>query len=231
MHGNSLINAVFHSSSGGSTENSGDLWSKQLPYLVSVPDFADSSPVRQWQQSLPPDQLRRAFAEIGGVSRIDVLATTGTGRVRQARVIGPSGQLIVSGPELRNRLGLRSTFVRFEAAPFSFGDSAPGSAQEPLPTTYGAVLNPPQPSLLPSPSPGLVAIGRGFGHGVGMSQWGAFALAQRGRSYEQILQHYYRGAQLRPFGDSRASVGSAGLVATAGSGEWTPTSQAAGRQR
>ena len=34
MYGGSLVNAVFHSSSGGSTENSGDLWIQQLPYLV-----------------------------------------------------------------------------------------------------------------------------------------------------------------------------------------------------
>jgi len=42
-----------------------------------------------------------------------------------------------------------------------------------------------------------VAIGRGFGHGVGMSQWGAYAMALQGRSYQQILSHYYRGTELR----------------------------------
>jgi stage II sporulation protein D len=45
----------------------------------------------------------------------------------------------------------------------------------------------------------LLAIGRGFGHGVGMSQWGAYGLAMRGESHEQILRHYYRGAQLRTY--------------------------------
>ena len=35
--------------------------------------------------------------------------------------------------------------------------------------------------------------GRGFGHGVGMSQYGALGFAQEGRSYEQILRHYYKG--------------------------------------
>jgi stage II sporulation protein D len=34
---------------------------------------------------------------------------------------------------------------------------------------------------------------------VGMSQWGAHGLANRGQSYEQILHHYYRGAELRPY--------------------------------
>jgi stage II sporulation protein D len=38
--------------------------------------------------------------------------------------------------------------------------------------------------------------GRGFGHGIGMSQWGAFAMAQQGYSYERILAHYYQGTAL-----------------------------------
>ncbi|MCP9849099.1 SpoIID/LytB domain-containing protein [Cyanobium sp. Morenito 9A2] len=109
-----LVNAVFHSSSGGSTENSGELWSRQLPYLVSVPDFDDQSPVRTWRQVLAPEQLQRTFAEIGGAQRIEVLSSTSTGRVRQARVVGPRGQLLLSGAELRSRLGLKSTTVRFE---------------------------------------------------------------------------------------------------------------------
>jgi stage II sporulation protein D len=40
--------------------------------------------------------------------------------------------------------------------------------------------------------------GRGYGHGVGMSQWGAWAAARDGRSYEEILAFYYPGAALDP---------------------------------
>ena len=40
-------------------------------------------------------------------------------------------------------------------------------------------------------------LGSGFGHGVGLSQWGAYALARKGRSYAQILSHYYRGTVLK----------------------------------
>ncbi|MEJ7718119.1 MAG: SpoIID/LytB domain-containing protein [Thermoleophilaceae bacterium] len=41
-----------------------------------------------------------------------------------------------------------------------------------------------------------VVSGAGFGHGVGMSQWGAYGFAKKGRSYEEILFHYYRGTKL-----------------------------------
>lgn len=236
MYGGSLANTVFHSSSGGLTENSGDLWRQQLPYLVSVADDDSHSPVHRWQQRLEPDLLRRAFPELGGVSRIDVTATTATGRIRQARVLGPRGSLVLSGAELRSRLKLRSTLVRFElvapelamagllppppppaaAAPAGRGADADAvlidSAIGPLPRdgaaeagaappagTPEAAPAPAQPGPLLLPHPALLAIGRGFGHGVGMSQWGAHAMAQRGQSHEQILRHYYRGTELRTY--------------------------------
>jgi stage II sporulation protein D len=257
--GGDLIQAVFHSSSGGSTENSGEIWARQLPYLVSVPDGDDPSPWREWTLRFDPEQLRRAFRETEGASRIEVLSTSSTGRVRRARVIGPGGSLELSGGELRQRLGLRSTLVRFRfeeppatgaglptgavsgittatalagagmtAAPLTGSD--PRSLRQrlalpPGPSPTGELqlelwpgLAPPPPlgegrgesaggggnlvalpTLLAQPLPSLEVSGRGFGHGVGMSQWGAYALALRGYDYRAILGHYYRGAELQPF--------------------------------
>ena len=42
--------------------------------------------------------------------------------------------------------------------------------------------------------------GRGFGHGVGLSQYGAFGFAEHGRDYKQILDHYYTGTRLDQVG-------------------------------
>jgi len=39
--------------------------------------------------------------------------------------------------------------------------------------------------------------GRGFGHGVGMSQWGAWLLAQRGKSAQEIVTYYFKGVQIQ----------------------------------
>jgi stage II sporulation protein D len=209
-YNNALIEAVFHSSSSaGSTENSGDLWSKQLPYLVSVPDFDEQSPVHEWRQPLDQALLRRAFPELGGAFGIDVISTTPTGRVRQARVVGPSGQLALSGAQLRSRLGLKSTWVRFELAATGGSDLLIAR-----PDGFPALLPPPPLPAFTLPKPvrprgevvQLVAVGRGYGHGVGMSQWGAMALAQKGEPFEAILKHYYRGVTVRAYNDlARAS--------------------------
>src|SRR5215210_3803862 len=48
-----------------------------------------------------------------------------------------------------------------------------------------------------APTAPVVSIsGRGWGHGVGMSQWGALGFARRGSAYPAILAHYYRGTTL-----------------------------------
>ena len=218
-----LIDAVFHSCSGGSTENSGEIWNRQLPYLTSVPDFDQVSPLRNWSQSFEPKELRRAFVEIGGVTAIEPLVTSTSGRIRQARVSGPGGQLVLSGAELRRRLGLRSTLVRFQllaaARPQGMALGV-GPVHEPdgpvmaevatapsLSPRFRFRLPPPPPPPLPPlegllgsaqpvAPPTLLAIGHGYGHGVGMSQWGAYGMALRGKSHAEILRHYYQGAEL-----------------------------------
>jgi len=58
---------------------------------------------------------------------------------------------------------------------------------------------------MPGP-PTFVISGRGWGHGVGMAQWGAYGFAQHGASYEDILSHYYRGTTLGPAQVSKVRV-------------------------
>ncbi len=54
------------------------------------------------------------------------------------------------------------------------------------------------------PNPNVVLRGRGWGHSVGMSQYGAYAMARAGRSAAQILGHYYPGTSLGTFSGERA---------------------------
>ena len=64
----------------------------------------------------------------------------------------------------------------------------------------------------------LVVTGKGWGHGVGMSQWGAYGYARHGWSYRQILAHYYVGTTLgrAPAVDVRVLLGSGRLSASVG---------------
>jgi len=201
-YGGSLIEAVFHSSSGGTTEASGDLWAQQLPYLVAVRDFDDHSPVRSWSERFGPDQLSRSFAETGGLLNLQVLGRTTTGRLRQVRIEGPRGTLVLSGAQLRQRLGLRSTLVQLELVRTSDPVGSPEQQpQQPQQPQQSVLPLPPLPPLqwAEPQAPAAVTLvisGRGFGHGIGMSQWGAYGLARRGADHNAILSHYYPGTQL-----------------------------------
>ena len=226
VHGGRLIDAVFHSSSGGVTEASGMVWRRQHPYLVSVPDHDQHSPVHRWEQWFDPVGLRQRLPETGGLQTVEVLSRSGSGRVRQARLNGPRGSLVLSGGELRKRLGLKSTLVSFEMV--TGGQRPPvvvpvrsttttasrGSRIDRI-TASVARQDAGRPPLLVTPPPLLVSKtsvrrwssqglqllvkGQGFGHGVGMSQWGAHGLAEQGANFRSILQHYYRGAEVVPY--------------------------------
>ena len=68
----------------------------------------------------------------------------------------------------------------------------PGLGDDP----FGA--GPPQPEARSVGRAGFTFYGSGFGHGLGMSQWGAYGLAQQGWSYRRILTNFYRGTRVRP---------------------------------
>ena len=170
---NKLINALFHSSSGGMTENSQDVWKNKYPYLSSVKDFDKKNPKFRWQKNFSNKELFNLFPKIGGLKNIEILNITDTGRVKNVKLYGAYGSDQISGVDLRKKLGLNSTFVRFKLIEEQ-------SKQFPI-------------------EKGLAVFGQGSGHGVGMSQWGAKYMASKGQKAEKILKHFYRGVQIKPF--------------------------------
>tara|TARA_Y100001968_G_C19454366_1_gene771501 strand:- start:25322 stop:26467 length:1146 start_codon:yes stop_codon:yes gene_type:complete len=169
-HHGELISAVFHSSSGGQTESSGAVWKYQLPYLVGVKDYDQHSPKYKWKLRFEQWELKKSFPEIGGLHSIQVLRRSKTGRILNSKIYGPYGSLNMTGVELRNRLNLKSTLAEFKFSSYS-----------------------------PDKGTFLLVIGQGAGHGVGMSQWGAYGLAKKGANFRQILHHFYRGVDIRAY--------------------------------
>ncbi|BAW97076.1 sporulation protein [[Synechococcus] sp. NIES-970] len=156
-----VILAVFHSSSGGHTENVEDVWSQPLPYLRGVVDYDQSAPVYQWNKTISAAQLGQLVGGVGTVQQLVPQRATPQGRVVTMRIIGDRGTKDISGDQLRQLLELRSTLIN---ARIQQGD--------------------------------VYIYGKGFGHGVGMSQWGANSLAAQGINYQQILRHYYQNATI-----------------------------------
>ena len=111
---NKLINALFHSSSGGMTENSQDVWKNEYPYLSSVKDFDKNNPKLRWQKKFSNEELKSLFPKIGGIKKIEILNITNTGRVKNVKLLGYYGSDQLSGVEIRKRMNLKSNFIRFK---------------------------------------------------------------------------------------------------------------------
>lgn len=157
---------LFHSSSGGKTENSEDVFVSALPYLRSVDSPYETAAPHQSEQievSLSEFKQKVKQANPGkslgtvGSDTIRVLERSAGGRVASLQV----GSLTLRGREIRDLFGLRSA---------NFTVSVKGDT--------------------------VLFTTEGYGHGVGMSQWGANGMAQAGYNYVDILTHYYSGVEV-----------------------------------
>ncbi|MGI6731793.1 MAG: stage II sporulation protein D [Anaerovoracaceae bacterium] len=157
---------LFHSSSGGRTENSEDVFVSALPYLRAVDSpYEKDAPHQNQQLTIPLDEftkkLKRAYPNenIGTIksSTVKILSRSDGGRVVDVKI----GNLTLKGRKIREIFGLRSA---------NFTLSIQGNT--------------------------VVFTSDGYGHGVGMSQWGANGMAQAGYNYKEILSHYYTGVEI-----------------------------------
>jgi stage II sporulation protein D len=94
------------------------------------------------------------------------------------------------------RVATLAFVVTVLGAAASTPSSTAGEARKPAPVCGACAGAPPEASVTTAPT--FVITGRGWGHGVGMSQWGAYGYARHRWSYARILAHYYVGTQLAP---------------------------------
>jgi stage II sporulation protein D len=164
------ILAAFHGTAGGRTASAAEVWGREVPYLASVPvEGEEVSPDTYWRAPVSAEELRAALAALGR----DV------GRVERVEIAArtPSGRAA--------RLRVRG---------------AAGEVEVPAPALRRVLgerrLRSTRFELRPGADGGVVFVGSGRGHGVGMSQWGARAMAERGAGHRAILERFYPGAQL-----------------------------------
>lgn len=168
-HDGKLIVAYFHSNSGGHTEDSKNVWSADLPYLKGVPDrFSQNTPGGNWDFVLTLDDLRDRLNRYG----------LNVGRVRKLETLGKSS----AGRSLKIRVTTDSGDFVLKSNAFRIKVGA---------TRLKSLL-----MDMEIQENGLILRGKGYGHGVGMSQWGAWKMAQEGRDYREILKHYYRNVHI-----------------------------------
>ncbi len=163
-----LIQAFYHSTSGGKTELPEEVFGRAYPYLKSVTSDSSNSPYWIWQRRIEGKKIEKALS-IKGLRNIRVSSFTKTGRVKTVSIIADTGSQELLATQLRKMLGWKR-----------------------LPSTWFTLKK--QKGV-------YIFNGRGYGHGVGLCQWGAQKMAKDGKSYGEILSHYYPGTVIRLYED------------------------------
>lgn len=228
--GGAPIEALYSANAGGITEDSENVFGNALPYLRSVASPGDAvardsswgKTSYEWTKEVSATQLRdflivRGF-NVGVPQEITLTGVSATGRVLTARVVGSAGAKDVGKDRARYYFGLRSSLFTVSVRPggltewVSVADGErqkalagldarqTGTAFDILRDAAGNEIGLQATSYRYELPATFVFTGKGFGHGVGMSQWGAQGMALKGSTAEQILAYYYRGTTVTAVG-------------------------------
>lgn len=167
-----VVDAFFHSNSGGVTETPVNVWGgTNYPYLQSV-QTAGEEGYKQYSSEvkLTKDEFINKIKEthpnlnidFNDEHSIEIIEYTESNRVKTIKI----GNINLSGVEIRKILGLKST--KFEVK---------------------------------VDNDNVIFTVTGYGHGVGMSQTGADSMAKQNSSYEDIIHHFYTNVEIIDYHD------------------------------
>lgn len=158
-----IIDTPFHTDSGGMTENNEDLWGRGIPYLRAVKEIEEKT--KPWTKNVSLWEFEKKTG-VSGVKKIELSQLTIGKRSKDRTKSGRVKTALVSGKNTTKILTGAELRALFNLNSALFDIKLKGKTVE--------------------------FTGYGIGHGVGMSQWGAKALAESGKNYREILEHYYQ---------------------------------------
>lgn len=197
IHDTLLIQSLFHSACGGLTARVDQTWGQTTPisYLTSVycgndsVQFCSISPFAQWKKTIPiryhnkkifdhslqyvEKNPNHVFYNQKQLVNFSISHRDSSGRVIKALLTSRSGSVTANGDYIRWIL--------------------PDSTGQILPSNWFTIMGTKRNEH------GLTSIeieGRGYGHGLGLCQWGSIHMSRLGYTFDQILRFYYRGIRL-----------------------------------
>lgn len=173
------IDALFHANGGGYTEDSENVWGSYVPYLRGVKEENSSAVNRPWRKIVSIDSFSNAISRAGyhvgkvkkiGLSRLHM----GNNKAKDRGVSGRVKTMEITGKSGRKIIPGEVIQSAFDLDSTLFDISVKGN--------------------------NLIITGYGFGHGLGLSQWGAEAMAEKNgdgkKYYKRILLHYFTGSKI-----------------------------------
>jgi stage II sporulation protein D len=170
------ILAFYHSNCGGKTSRALGVWSKDQPYLKSTDcPFGNNGAHFRWRTEMPLADLIRKLRK-AGFKAADVVRLEPLGRDESGRIT----ELAVMD-ENGHRTKMKASAFRMAVGPDLIRS-----------TRFDALVQ----------SNKVVFSGKGWGHGVGLCQEGAYGMAMKGYNAFDILRHYYRGIMIEKLGNN-----------------------------
>lgn len=168
-HNGKPINALFFSCSGGMTDSSAEVWGTELPYIQPVPDFDQAAPRYRWSVNKSNADLQAAARKLGH--------DLGTIRAIEPLTFTPQGRV-----KTLKIVGSAGS-AEVDSNKFRFAAGLNSTLWKVKASGNGA-------------SRTFTFDGGGWGHGLGMSQYGARQMAADGKPAEAIIKHYYQGVSI-----------------------------------
>lgn len=224
MYGGGIIESIYCSCTGGATANAENVWGGSYPYLTSVVDIyenPDEVSRYSWSITLTADEIKECLAkaevDIGDIKNVEIVSADDAGYVLELLFTGTTGTHTVKKSSCRTvfRGKLHSQRYTILGGEDYFENmtvlSSGGAKTMPFNEVYvmdGGASNtlyvqgaegtrtyaPTKPAGVREGE--FTFNGNGWGHGVGMSQWGAKAMADMGFVFGDILTFYYTGTNL-----------------------------------
>jgi len=216
------INAFYHSSSGGHTENSENVFPSPLPYVIGVDDqYSLGNKDDNWIKSFDKEYIKNKMIDskldVGDILDIIPIETSEFGRVIKVEIKGTKSSEVLQKEKIRYVLGttdLKSIWYNIKTdSDISVFNPIKGKAEtsrisgmyvasasgvrnvnviDNIKISNGYRID--EYNKIPN---NYTFYGKGFGHGLGMSQYGAKGMAEAGYDYKQILEYYYKGTIVR----------------------------------
>ena len=165
-----LVQAFFHSACGGHTESAEKVWGRRLSYLKGIPcNYCSDSPYYQWKAVFTEKEILEKLKN-------------NNYKLESIRAIHPDKKSS-SGRWIKVKIIGRRNTVTLTGNQFRI--------------MLGIKKLRSTKFTIQRQGKKFIIKGKGWGHGVGLCQWGAKKMAEKGRKYYHILRYYYRGTRLK----------------------------------
>lgn len=210
---NNVVNATYSSSNGGITADANDVWGTKYKYLISKEDkYSIDEPNYNWSFEISVDNLlnglKKQGINVNNINQIYIKENNLSKRVKTIAIKDGSKEILIDNAKFKNAIGANNFKSSMYNLDYMNKNALTKTKNDDeditviiengvaifIDNSEDTSVNNKEINL--SNTDKIKISGHGWGHGVGLSQWGANNMAKAGLKYDAILKFYYDGAEI-----------------------------------